>query len=144
MDWDIQALVSDNESPTQETAPTALVADDYASARVVLSGLMESLGYDVVAVNDGRELLKAKQEGTQPISLMIIDVDMPVMTGPEALQVLRDARDSTPAILISGAASETLTNNLDADTRFLRKPFSRSDLAETISDVVKAGASDAG
>ena len=140
MDWDLQTLVSDNEAPAQETAPTALVADDYASARVVLSGLMESLGYDVVAVNDGRELLKAMQDNPQTISLMIIDVDMPVMTGPEALQVLRDAQDTTPAILISGAASESLTNNLDRDTRFLRKPFSRRDLADTISDVVKADA----
>ena len=57
-----------------------------------------------------------------------------------ALQVLRDAQDTTPAILISGAASESLTNNLDRDTRFLRKPFSRRDLADTISDVVKADA----
>lgn len=142
MDWEVQALVSDNDSPVQETVPTALVADDYASARVVLSGLMESLGYAVVAVNDGRELLKAMQDQSRTISLMIIDVDMPVMTGPEALKALRDAGYTTPAILISGAASESLTSSLDADTRFLRKPFSRSDLAETISAVVQTDATD--
>lgn len=123
----------DGTQPAMTELPRALIADDYASARLVLSGLMESLGYDVTAVNDGRQLLEASRSKTAEFAMMIIDVDMPVMSGPEALNAIREGGDQTPAILISGAASEGLSIGLDEHTTFLRKPFSRSDLADAMN-----------
>lgn len=82
-----------------QTALRVVLADDHVLMRSGLRALIEQLpDYEVVAeVGDGAALLAAVD--AQPVDLAIVDIQMPVLGGIDALQVLK-GRAATPKVLI--------------------------------------------
>jgi DNA-binding NtrC family response regulator len=83
---------------------TAVVVDDSGSIRLLLKGILEEMGIKVVGLaangRDGAEIVKK----TRP-ALVCLDVDMPNMTGLEALPHVRAASPQTKVVMITGNAS---------------------------------------
>ncbi|HSP17084.1 MAG TPA: ATP-binding protein [Thermoanaerobaculia bacterium] len=107
-----------------------LLVEDDEAAREGLLGILEMLGYSVVAVGSGEEA--AGVEG--PFSVVLADSMLPGMPG---IEVIRGARQRWPhikAILMSGYAAQ---GAIDAgvaanEFQFLQKPFDTADLARTL------------
>lgn len=82
---------------------TAVIADDSASVRMVLKGLLEECGFRVVqTVGNGAEAINAVK--THRPGLLCLDVNMPVMAGLEALPLVREASPETAVVMVTGCA----------------------------------------
>jgi CheY-like chemotaxis protein len=77
--------------------PRILVVDDDDGLRVLYQMELVQAGYEVVAVESGQAALASVSE--QPFALIILDIEMPDMSGIEALSQLRRATPETPVIL---------------------------------------------
>ena len=90
---------------TRESAGVVAVVDDDHAVLDSLKFLLEVVGYRVVTYASARAFLDNR--GSVP-SCLIIDHHMPVMTGLELAQKLRDERSGIPLLLITGAPSPAI------------------------------------
>lgn len=81
---------------------TAVIADDNGSVRLVLKGLLEECGVQIVQmVGNGAEAVQAAR-------ILCLDINMPVMDGIEALPKIAEAAPDTKVIMITGSADKKL------------------------------------
>lgn len=91
----------------RNSQPTAVIADDSGSVRLVLKGLLEAAGLRVVqSVTNGAEALQAARNH-QP-RVLCLDVNMPVMDGLEALPLIVEASPQTAVVMVTGCADKML------------------------------------
>ena len=110
------------------------VVDDDAAVRDSLRFLLESAGFAVVAFESAGQFLIAS--GQESIDLLLVDQHMPLMTGLELLECLRDAGGQVPAALMTGSPSAQLTARalaLGART-VLEKPLTEQALFHFVGD----------
>jgi CheY-like chemotaxis protein len=118
---------------------TILIAEDEILIRELLKDCLDELGYTVVSTENGADALAAFELDPEAIDLVILDVVMPKLSGPEALARMQAAKPDVRALFISGHAPESaqLSHQLDAWGRaFLPKPFLLDDLATKVRDVL--------
>jgi DNA-binding NarL/FixJ family response regulator len=87
--------------------PTAVIADDNSSIRLLLKGLLTELGLQVVgqAVN-GEEAIRAAT--TYQPTVLFLDVNMPILGGLEALPRIVEASPKTSVVMVTGDTSRTI------------------------------------
>lgn len=87
---------------TQETGKKILVADDEEGFREMYRFLLEPLGIKVLSVSNGAEAVeKVREEG---YDLVLMDVHMPLLTGPEAFQQIKKVRPEQKVIMFSSSS----------------------------------------
>jgi CheY-like chemotaxis protein len=120
-------------APAPAPADTILVAEDDEDVRALAVGVLESLGFSVLAAADGTEAL-ALLQGDKPIRLLFTDILMPGKNGIEVAREARALRPELPIIFTSGYASRRLVQEtaLDLPTHILRKPWLPEDLDREI------------
>jgi signal transduction histidine kinase/CheY-like chemotaxis protein len=116
-----------------------LVADDDRDNRTLVTQLLQSLGFLVQAVSNGREALE-RMSSIRP-DLVLTDLVMPVLDGPELVRAIR-AKGSfvrAPVVAMSASASTyTRDEALRAGcAAFLAKPLKLAELLQTIGDQLK-------
>jgi CheY-like chemotaxis protein len=117
----------------------ALLAEDNPTNRIVLSAMLTSLDFDVVAVETGAEALEAA--GKRDFAVIVMDIQMPVMDGEEAIERIRGLegpRGRTPIIVVTAhalAGDDRRYAAAGAD-RVLSKPVVLADLAGAIGSVL--------
>ncbi len=98
-----------------------LIVDDDARIRDAAAGALSAGGHDVIAAADGAEALEICR--TQPnIELVITDVVMPRLRGPEFVARATQFRPDLRIIYISGSIGDTPPDAL-GDYPFITKPF---------------------
>ncbi len=107
-----------------------LLVEDDPRVRSSTVEALEDLGYDPVACSGGAEALQLF--GEQRFDLVISDVIMPEMTGPELIRHLKDARSDFAVLFVTGYVGEGETDDL-VGYELLRKPFTVAALAEAVS-----------
>jgi DNA-binding response OmpR family regulator len=109
-----------------------LLADDQAEIRLMLEAKFRQEGYEITAVEDGRECLDVlTDEDTELPDLVILDVMMPRVDGFRALQEIRETHElSIPVVMLTAREQEEDTvRALDAGvTEYVTKPFSPREL----------------
>jgi CheY-like chemotaxis protein len=113
--FEIFLPMSERQGETQvETAPAAalvhgqgtiLVVDDEPQVREVISRVLASCGYTVIAAADGREALARFGDGSG-IDLVVLDMVMPGMGGRECLAQLRKANAAVRVVIATGYTSD--------------------------------------
>jgi two-component system cell cycle sensor histidine kinase/response regulator CckA len=81
---------------------TLLVAEDQPEVRDVVVKLLRQAGYDVIEASDGEEALAKFSEHAERIALLVFDVVMPRLGGPEAYERIRALSPGTPVLFTSG------------------------------------------
>lgn len=111
-----------------------LIVDDEVDIAAILQDLLEYLGYEVVTAYDGRDGLR-KVDERRP-DLILSDVMMPNMTGPEMLdELLTHSGDrKIPAILMSAVDRHETAQALGVS--FLQKPFTLDQLQPLIEQLL--------
>jgi CheY-like chemotaxis protein len=110
---------------------TVLVIDDEPAVRAMLARQLRERGYSVIAVADGAEALEVLRGPAHDIALVITDVVMPDMSGPEVARHARALGAGLPFMFVSGQPRELLVA-YDDPAEFgpvLEKPFSADELA---------------
>ena len=109
---------------------TILLVEDEADVRELTREILEMAGYTVLEAARGEEALRLCRDSAGPIELLLTDVVMPQMSGPElARQVLR-LRPGTRVVYMSGYTDDALGHHgvLDPDIILLPKPFTPESL----------------
>ncbi len=130
----------DTESPGQDRRLRILVVEDEDSVRRVAVKTLEQFGHEVLGAGGGREALSVLD--ATAVDLVLSDVMMPDMTGPELQKALREAHIRVPVVFMSGFSGEAGGIPLEGAS-FLQKPFTRDDLRSAIRAALASGKKDA-
>jgi two-component system, cell cycle sensor histidine kinase and response regulator CckA len=119
---------------------TVMVVDDEAAVRSAVWEILQATGYFVLEAGSGEEALRicAGQEGT--IHLLLTDVMMPGMSGPEVAQRLARTRPEMRVLYMSGSSNHILIRYgvVGQDTALVQKPFTPGALAHKVREVLDA------
>ena len=117
-------------------AGSILIADDDAAIRTVLNQALSRAGYEVRSTSNAATLWRWVSQGDG--DLVITDVVMPGVSGPELAKKLLSLRPGLRVIYMSGYAGEYLHNEgVNADgVVLLQKPFTAAALEEKIQHVL--------
>ncbi|WP_114227066.1 response regulator [Sphingomonas ginsengisoli (ex An et al. 2013)] len=118
----------DSADPSVPGARILLVEDD-PRVRAATVGALEDLDYQPVACDSGAEAIRLFE--SQPFDLVISDVIMPEMTGPELVRELKARRPQTAILFVTGYVGEGESEDL-VGYELLRKPFTVSGLAQAV------------
>ena len=124
-------------------APRILLAEDNEPMRTVLAECLRADGYDVIALKDGAELLVRVtrqyriREPVERVDLIVADIRMPVVSGLAILKGLRDARCTTPVILMTAFGDEATRREAEQlGAIFFDKPFKMTELRNVVRRIV--------
>ena len=120
-------------SPKRQGTTILLVEDDEIM-RSLTRKLLEEHGYAVIEADDGKSALEWVDSHPGPIDLLLTDVVMRRMSGPELAERLSSSRPTLRVVYMSGYTGELMANRevLKAGVTLLEKPFSRTALLNTI------------
>ena len=104
-----------------------LVAEDDQALAELMRATLEDAGYEVVVAHTGRDALTAI---SPDVSLVVLDVLMPGISGDAIAEDLARARPSLPVLLTTGASGSAFTSG--SRVPVLRKPFAPEQLLEQV------------
>ena len=143
---DVVAAADWLEPPPRGTE-TVLVVEDQDDVAAVVRGALQICGYRVLEARHGAGALQLWQEHGGSIDLIITDVVMPIMDGPEFVRTARSSRPKVKVLYMSGYAEQGFSalDLLSPHDGFLPKPFVPSALARKVREVLdRASARDLG
>jgi two-component system, cell cycle sensor histidine kinase and response regulator CckA len=119
---------------------TVLLVEDEESVRGLVRETLETRGYTVLEAADGEAGLALAQSFPGNIHLLITDVVMPGMSGKQLASHLKQARQQTRVLFLSGYTEDAIAQEggLEAGAAFLQKPFTLQSLARKVRDVLQA------
>jgi two-component system, cell cycle sensor histidine kinase and response regulator CckA len=119
---------------------TVLVVEDSDSLRRLVHHVLQKQGYKVLLANDGESALKMSVEYEGPIHLLLTDVVMPRMGGPELANQLLQRRPDTRILYSSGYIEKAGLDIGAVGNRFafLAKPFTPDELARRVREALEA------
>ncbi len=117
---------------------TILLVEDEDEVRAVLHQILVSKGYRVLQAGSGEEALVISRLHRGTVQLLLTDVTMPQMKGPELAQRLRAERPSIRVLFMSGYNDERLSGGGIEAPVCLQKPFAPNLLGETIRSLLDA------
>jgi CheY-like chemotaxis protein len=126
--------VTDTEDKAESTAEkglksrgteTILLVEDEGDVRELTREILEMSGYTVLEAPRGDEALRLCRESARPIALLLTDVVMPQMSGPDLARAIAELRPGTKVVYMSGYTDDSLGHHgvLDPDIILLPKPF---------------------
>ena len=138
VDESVQPAKKEPEAVVLESCKTILLAEDSASLREMAREYLASLGYVVLEAASGREALQKAKEFDGPIHLLLTDVVMPEMSGPELARHMMALRPEIKVIFTSGYTNDAIARQgvLDPAVAFIQKPYRPKALALKIQEVL--------
>jgi signal transduction histidine kinase/ActR/RegA family two-component response regulator len=115
---------------------TVLVVEDEEAVRHLAVESLERGGYLVIAAGSGDEALRVADGFDGPIHVLLTDVVMPGMKGPELAARMRAARPSIRVLLMSGYAADVVTADDLTQATLLSKPFSPVALTRAVRKIL--------
>ena len=125
------------ETSTQNS-PIVLVVDDEEAIREAVRDILELVEIPSILASNGREAIDLFVENRDRIRAILLDLRMPVMSGTETYQKLRELDSNIRIILSSGYDEKMSTLDFSADSAlmFLRKPYALDALLACVQDAL--------
>jgi two-component system, cell cycle sensor histidine kinase and response regulator CckA len=114
---------------------TILLAEDEPLLRELGETILRQAGYTVITAPSTEEIKNLLTTYSGKIDLLLTDVVMPGMSGPELVRIVRERWPKIRVLYMSGYADDEI-EDLDRDAGFLQKPFTPSDLTAKIAEVL--------
>jgi two-component system cell cycle sensor histidine kinase/response regulator CckA len=123
-----------------EKPTTILVVDDEEPIRKLVVRILSSRGFTVLQAADPQEAWKIWSRDREKIDLLFTDVILPMMSGPEMASEFKRMRPELKVVFVTGSCRLAVTETMDliSDQSFLEKPFTPTQLLETISATLSA------
>jgi DNA-binding NtrC family response regulator len=125
------------DTPTQNI-PLVLVVDDEEAIREAVRDILELVEIQSILAANGREAIELFIQHREQIKAILLDLRMPVMSGMDTYEKLRELDPHVKIILSSGYDEKMSTLDLDGDEalKFLRKPYALDALLACIQDAM--------
>jgi two-component system cell cycle sensor histidine kinase/response regulator CckA len=144
----IEEDVKDIRSKTQKEVISSdvtgsgviVLVEDEDAIRMFAKNVLTNKGYSVIDFASGKDALEEIKRDNISFDLLITDVLMPEMSGPNLVTKLQEIKPKLKVIFISGYAEEAFTEEYGEkrDFDFLAKPFSLRQLLATVKDVISS------
>jgi two-component system cell cycle sensor histidine kinase/response regulator CckA len=117
---------------------TVLLIEDEPAVRRLARDILAGKGYTVLEGTDTEEALRLAREHPGPIHLIVTDVVMPGMSGPDLITHARALLPSVKVLFMSGYSDEAVTHHgiLEQGAAFLAKPFTAASLLNKVIEVL--------
>ena len=121
---------------------TVLLVDDEPLVQRATTRMLNSLGFEVAAADDGLDAIDWVREHPGEAVMVLLDMSMPGLTGAATFERLRELSPSLPVVLSSGRESEDVLEALGRKglAGFLPKPYRLSELRDTLRRVLTGDA----
>jgi hypothetical protein len=128
--------------PTLHGTETVLLVEDESGVRELVKKILERYGYRVLSARHATDALAIEQRHDGPIHLLLSDIVMPGLNGPDLAQRLVRRRPAMPVLYISGFAHHVAVGlgSVGGRTGFLQKPFSAETLAARVRECLDRSA----
>jgi len=123
-----------------ESRGVVLVVEDDQDLRALVRDLLESQRYFVLEADDGRDALYTLRLGEAPaVSLIVLDLAMPCMSGWELIDILRDdpRLSRIPVLVTSGMTVHGDASGIGATMSWLRKPYGEEELLAAVGEAIE-------
>jgi len=119
---------------------TILLVEDEAVVRDLVCEILREGGYVVLSANSGADAMEITAEHIKPIDLLITDVVMPEMSGPELANTLRRARGEMRVLYMSGYTDDAVLvrQGLPENSAFIRKPYTPQQFLQKVRESLDA------
>jgi CheY-like chemotaxis protein len=134
------AVDSNLASPNREAGgETLLVVEDEEQVRAVVLKVLRRAGYRVLDADSGPQALATASEYSGPIDLLVTDVVMPKMSGPELAGKLTQVRPGLRVLFMSGYTDDAALKHgiLQAELAFIQKPLTPDVLLRKVREVLE-------
>ncbi len=118
---------------------TVLVVEDDAGIRAVVVSMLECLGYSVVTASTGREAVELLRRAQPAVHVVLTDVVMPQMSGPELVDRLRAVRPDVKVLFMSGYPHRARDGGSALSAPLICKPFTSTGLARAVRSTLDGG-----
>jgi DNA-binding NtrC family response regulator len=127
---------------SEKSLETILVVEDEKMVRELVRSVLESHGYNVLDAPTGEAALELCQDHTGTIHLLLSDMVMPGMSGPELAKQLKESRSEMKVLYMSGYTEYALVSHgvMERVTSFIWKPFSTEALAAKVREILDSPA----
>ncbi len=119
---------------------TVLMAEDDPTVRTLAKKALERCGFKVLTCCDGIELIEKFKECFDEVDLVILDINMPRLSGDKCLEELVKIRKDTPVIITTGYIGNrdiiSKIKNFESKIEILNKPFRVTDLIDKIKQMI--------
>jgi PAS domain S-box-containing protein len=136
-----EAVVEAPPDQKPEAVPGAartrvLLVEDEEPVRTLTKRILDRAGYDVIAAADAEEALQIFETASDPIGLVLTDVVMPGMSGPQMLERMLRER-YVPALLMSGYPDQSEMFGAGSPLRMIAKPFTADVLTSAVRETLQ-------
>ncbi len=117
---------------------TVLVVEDEADILHLTARALRAQGYTVLTAAGPEEALRILNAHAKPIHLLLSDVMMPVMSGPDLAREVTKVREDIRVLFMSGFSADLIARHgrLDPDVEFIGKPFTLGELSTRVREVL--------
>ena len=117
---------------------TVLVVEDQAQVLRVVKGILKRAGFQVLEAGSGEEALKVAEAFSGKIDLLLTDVVLPGLAGPQVAAALAAARPGVRVLFMSGYTDNSIVHHgvLESGINFLEKPLTVDSLTRKIRAVL--------
>jgi PAS domain S-box-containing protein len=131
------------EASRPRRTATILLVEDQAAIRMLAEDVLIDAGHEVLSAPNGRAALQTAEAHRGEIDLLITDVVMPELSGPELAEQLSRLRPDLLVLYISGYTDHALLHRgaIEQGTAFLQKPFLPAALLEKVDSLWSQGLS---
>jgi len=115
---------------------TILLAEDHEGLRELVHESLVGLGYTVLAARDGEEAFELFQQQKGKVDLLVLDVVMPRLRGPDAYKRIRALDANVPVLFCTGYNPDSSQVETLAGHPVLQKPYPTRELARTVRELL--------
>ena len=115
---------------------TILLVEDHPEVRGLAAKILLDLGYNVLQAENAQQALQTIEHHDGAIHLILTDVVMPGLAGPELLERVKSSHPEMKFLLMSGYGDSRALEHGTAETACIQKPFSPEDLAAKVREIL--------
>jgi DNA-binding NtrC family response regulator len=127
-----------NEDMSSPSPRTILLIDDDQSVRSIVKRILQRASYKILEAESGEAAVKLVESHIGTIDLVVTDLHMPGLNGPEVVKMLATVRPGLKVLFMSGYAEHDVVarTGVPGGANFLHKPFSGQELTAAVTKAI--------